>query len=175
MKRECCKWPGRCLTVNPENCANKRHLIIDRDTKYSVNFRHILEREGVWRSASVNRIRRRPSLARNARFSAFKYLISAAACRSSQQAMLAISNARKFRGIQGIDLSYNAPRQLPIEFSNRTSSILRPLTRFIFPIAMPSPMAPAKPAPFSSPAQWRRNSSKTTLPSARSRRVHCHL
>ena len=59
-------------------------------------------------------IRRRPSLARNVRFSAFKYSIFAAACRCSQQAMLAISNARKFRVMHGIYLSYNASRQLRI-------------------------------------------------------------
>src|ERR1700722_15536553 len=46
------------------------------------------------RSASVNIIRRRPSRVRRARFSAFRCSICAAACRSSQQAILAEIKAK---------------------------------------------------------------------------------
>jgi hypothetical protein len=53
----------------------------------------------VRRSASVNKMRRRPSLDRCARFSAFKYSICAMELHSSQLAMLAMSNANKCGGL----------------------------------------------------------------------------
>jgi hypothetical protein len=52
----------------------------------------------VRRSASVNKMRRRPSLDRSALFSAFKYSICAMELRSSQLAMFAMSNANKCGG-----------------------------------------------------------------------------
>jgi predicted alpha/beta hydrolase len=53
----------------------------------------------VRRSASLNKMCRRPSLDRSARFSAFKYSICAMELRSSQLAMLAMSNANKCGGL----------------------------------------------------------------------------
>ena len=60
----------------------------------------------VLRSASLNESLRRPSLDRSSRFSAFKYSICAAACRSSQQPMLAMSSARKVRGFHAINCTH---------------------------------------------------------------------
>ena len=91
----------------------------------------------VRRSESVNTSRRRPSLARSSRFSAFRYSICAAAWRSSQQPMLATRSARKVRGFHDIHRCYEIP--LPLANSSfRTVrgptgvfiSILQPRTPF---------------------------------------------
>lgn len=58
----------------------------------------------VRRSASVKIIRRPPSRLRNARFSAFRYSIRAAARRSSQTAMLPESKAMKLSTADHIEL-----------------------------------------------------------------------
>ena len=54
-------------------------------------------------------VRFRPSLERKARFSAFKYSICEAACRSSQHAMLAMSKANTLAGFQDINAGYGEP------------------------------------------------------------------
>jgi hypothetical protein len=64
--------------------------------------------ESVRRSASVNTILHRPSRARRARFSAFRYSIRAAACRSSQHAILADSKAKRDLRLRDIDPCYRS-------------------------------------------------------------------
>jgi hypothetical protein len=61
----------------------------------------------VRRSASVNKMRRRPNRERSARFSPFRYSIWEDACRASQQAMLAISNTKKFLGFHDMLRCYD--------------------------------------------------------------------
>ncbi len=61
-----------------------------------------------------------PSRARNARFSAFRYSIRTADCRSSQLAILAVTNARTLRGFRDIRSSFYAACRAPTESSNRT-------------------------------------------------------
>ena len=66
----------------------------------------------VRRSAAVKIIRRRPSRARRARFSALRYSMRAAACRSSQHAMPADTKARKDPGPTNIDPCYRSRRAI---------------------------------------------------------------
>lgn len=60
----------------------------------------------VRRSTSVKTIRRPPRRVRNARFSAFRYAIRAAACRANQAAMLPDSRTTKYSTRSDIALCY---------------------------------------------------------------------